>query len=349
MTNTYLKKSRSAKAKTLDQFKIVQKQVENRESIVKNITSQLQQTDNEIESNESSLQQLHIKQEDVKETYASLLRSSYKQKLSGNNLVYILSSGSLKEAFLRAQYSKQLQNYTLQKSQLIQIQTDSIEGLLSSIQEEKIKKEKLLKESDKEKQKLSQTLLVKDKALKSIAKDEKKLLAELESQKQEKDKLAELIRIAISREIENTVESDDYVELSASFSENKGRLPWPVKNGVISHSFGERTHAINRNVKINNDGIDILSELGGVVKSIYDGKVTSINQIPGFFTVVIVKVGNYFLVYGKLNEVSVRAGDQVSRGQTLGRLAVDNDKSELQLQIWKGQTKLNPASWLIRK
>ncbi len=171
----------------------------------------------------------------------------------------------------------------------------------------------------------------------------------MESQNQEKSKLAELIRIAISREIENAVDTEDYVELSASFSENKGRLPWPVKNGVISHSFGQRTHEINRNVKINNDGIDILTEPGGVVKSIYDGTVTSINQIPGFFNVVIVKVGNYFVVYGKLKELNVRAGDQVSRGQTLGTLAIDNNKSELQLQIWKGQTKLNPASWLIRK
>lgn len=278
-----------------------------------------------------------------------MLRSSYKQKLSGNSLVYILSSSSLKEAFLRTQYSKQLQKYTLQKSQLIQLQADSIQGLLVSIQDEKSKKEKLLNDSDKEKQKLRLTLSAKDKALKLLAKDEKKLIRELESQRQEKNKLAELIRIAISREIENAVDSEEYVELSASFSENKGRLPWPVKNGVISHSFGERTHAVNRNVKINNDGIDILTEPGGVVKSIYDGKVTSINQIPGFFNVVIVKVGNYFLVYGKLKTVNVRAGDQVSRGQTLGTLAIDKNKSELQLQIWKGQTKLNPASWLLRK
>lgn len=139
------------------------------------------------------------------------------------------------------------------------------------------------------------------------------------------------------------------IELSSSFSGNKGRLPWPVKNGVISKSFGTRTHPTNGNVKIDNDGIDILSETGGVVKSIFDGRVASVNQIPGFYNVVIVKVGEYFMVYGRLQSLEVNAGDQVARGQNLGRLAVDNDKSELQLQIWKGQTKLNPASWLKRK
>lgn len=350
LTNKYLKDTRADKAKTLDQFKIVEKQVKNRESMLNNISEQLEKTSSDISSKEEILENLTVKQADLQETYGSLLRSSYKQKLSINRAIYILSSKSLKDAFLRAQYHRQLQDYTLQKSELIQQQKDSILGLLTDIEEEKLKKEKLLIESGKQKEKLSAELKKKNKALQSIKKNESELLKELKSQNKQKEKLAELISIAISREIANARSDDSgMIELSSSFSGNKGRLPWPVKNGVISKSFGTRTHPTNGNVKIDNDGIDILSETGGVVKSIFDGRVASVNQIPGFYNVVIVKVGEYFMVYGRLQSLEVNAGDQVARGQNLGRLAVDNDKSELQLQIWKGQTKLNPASWLKRK
>lgn len=350
LTNKYLEDTRADKAKTLDQFKIVEKQVKNRESMLKNISSQLEKTTTEISKKEELLQTLTDKHASVRETYGSLLRSSYKQSLSINKAIYVLSSSSMKEAFLRSQYNRQLKDYTLQKSRLIQEQKDSIVSLLEDIQKEKDKKEKLLIESGKQKEKLNLELGKQNKALKSIEKNENELLKELKAQNRQKDKLAELIRIAISREIANST-SDDHtsVELSSRFSDNKGRLPWPVKNAVISKSFGTRTHPTNANVKIDNDGIDILTEPGGVVKSVFDGRVTSINQIPGFYNVVIVKVGEYFMVYGRLQSLQIKAGDIVSRGQTLGILAVEEDKSELQLQIWKGQTKLNPALWLKRK
>jgi len=350
LTNKYLKDTRADKAKTLDQFKIVEKQVKNRESMLLNISSQIEQTTSDISTKEEILEKLSTKQALLKETYGSLLRSSYKQKLSINKAIYILSSKSLKEAFLRTQYNRQLQDYTLQKSELVKQQKDSIVGLLSDIQKEKLKKEELLDESGKQKEKLSAELKKKNKALQLIKRNESELLKELKSQNKQKEKLAELIRMAISREIANTNSDDsDLSELSSSFSDNKGSLPWPVKNGVISKYFGTRTHPTNGNVKIDNDGIDILTEPGGVVKSIFDGRVASVNQIPGFYNVVIVKVGDYFMVYGRLQSVQVRSGDTINRGQTLGRLAVEGDRSELQLQIWKGQTKLNPASWLKRK
>lgn len=349
LTQQYLKEARTKKTETLDQYKFVEKQVKNRETMLKNISSQIESSSHDIQTNQQNLIVLNEKYTEVKEAYGDLLRSSYKQKLSVNKVVYLLSSSSLKQAFLRAQYVRQMQEYTLQKSQLIQLQADSIQSLVNTIAKEKQHKENLLAESGKQKDKLAAELAMQNEALKQLDQNEAELLKDLNSQEKEKNKLQELIKIAISREIAKASNTEDHIELSSSFAENKGRLPWPVKNGVISKSFGTRTHPNNRNVKIDNDGIDILTVQGGVVKSIFDGRVTSVNQIPGFYYVVIIKVGDYFNVYGRLQTIHVKAGDIVTRGQDLGYLAVDGQKSELQLQIWKGQTKLNPASWLIRK
>ena len=59
--------------------------------------------------------------------------------------------------------------------------------------------------------------------------------------------------------------------------------------------------------------------------------------------------GEYYTVYGNIASASVKVGDRVKTGQSLGKLAVDPDNpghSEIHFEVWKGKEKLNPASWL---
>jgi len=350
LTNKYLKDTRSDKAKTINQFKVIKEQVKNREQLINNINSQLKETEETISNYTLQLEEVEEEYKSIKQSWSQLLRANFKQKLSSNIFIEIISAATLKDSFRKLQYYNQLTRYTNQKGESLQIHADSINYLLTNIQESKVKQEELLEEGDRQKKKLSKELNSKNSTLKSLEKDENKLLNQLKEQKREKEKLAQLIRDAISRELNRsgTSTSED-IALSGSFEDNKGRLPWPVKSGIISNGFGTRTHPTNRNVKIDNDGIDIRTSPGSQVKSIYSGKVTSINQIPGFGNVVIINVGSYFLVYGRLAAVNVQAGQQVDRGQTIGSLAINDDISELQLQIWKGQSKLNPQQWLIKK
>jgi multidrug efflux pump subunit AcrA (membrane-fusion protein) len=52
-----------------------------------------------------------------------------------------------------------------------------------------------------------------------------------------------------------------------------------------------------------------------------------------------------------LKEVFVKAGDKVKTKQTLGTIQYDEQEqvSDLELQIWKGQNKLDPQEWLFKK
>ncbi len=350
LTNRYLKDTQSDKAKVIDQFKVIKEQVKNRENLIKNISKQLAETESTIGIYELRLENVEKEYAEVKQSWSQLLRINLKQKLSTNILVDIISAQSLKESFRKLQYYNQLTRYTNQKGENLQMHADSINYLLNNIKESKVKQEELLTEGDKQKKQLSSELNKQNSTLKTLEKDEKKLLSQLKEQKKEKEKLAQLISDAIRRELNRSGNTtSDNIALSGSFEDNKGRLPWPVRSGIISTGFGTRTHPTNRNVKIDNDGIDIRTSPGSQVKSIFSGKVTSINQIPGFGNVVIINVGSYFLVYGRLAAVNVQAGQQIDRGQTIGSLAITNDISELQLQIWKGQAKLNPQQWLIKK
>ncbi len=65
---------------------------------------------------------------------------------------------------------------------------------------------------------------------------------------------------------------------------------------------------------------------------------------------VLVKHGDYFTVYAKLETVSVSKGDKIKTGQNLGVLGTDSDgKTELHFEVWQGNQRMDPQGWLYSK
>ena len=135
-------------------------------------------------------------------------------------------------------------------------------------------------------------------------------------------------------------------KLSANFVNNKGNLPWPVQQGVITSALGEYSFSDIPGIKKDNDGIDIRTAENESARAIFNGMVRSVTTIPGFNRVIIIGHGDYFSVYGKLKSTSVSVGDEINAGQTIGIVDNKDGVSELHLQIWKGQSRLNPKDWL---
>jgi murein DD-endopeptidase MepM/ murein hydrolase activator NlpD len=136
--------------------------------------------------------------------------------------------------------------------------------------------------------------------------------------------------------------------LSDNFAANKGRLPWPTEKGVISEYFGTHDHPIIKNVKVTNNGINILTERGGSARVVFDGKVTNVGTIYGL-KFVMVRHGEYTTVYSNLDNVSVQTGQTVKTKQKIGRIHTSDDgDTELQFQVWKGTTKMDPTGWVAR-
>ncbi|MFB9861794.1 murein hydrolase activator EnvC family protein [Rufibacter immobilis] len=138
--------------------------------------------------------------------------------------------------------------------------------------------------------------------------------------------------------------------LSNSFAGNKGRFAWPVERGFISQRFGRQAHPVLKGVVVENRGIDIQTGANENVRAIFGGKVLAVQTIPGMNNIVMVQHGEYFTVYAKLRTVSVTEGQEISTKQTIGTVYTDAEgTSELQFQIWKNQTNLNPQGWLMPK
>ncbi len=137
------------------------------------------------------------------------------------------------------------------------------------------------------------------------------------------------------------------VKLNASFESNRGKLPWPVDNGVMTIPYG--TSKVDE-LMIDNPGITISTPTaGGSVKAIFNGEVSAVSNL-GDSWMVMIRHGKYFSVYSNLGSVNVSKGNNISTGQVIGTSGVADDGSggQVDLIMMNETQKINPTPWLRR-
>jgi septal ring factor EnvC (AmiA/AmiB activator) len=138
------------------------------------------------------------------------------------------------------------------------------------------------------------------------------------------------------------------IALGTNFMGNKGKLPWPVDNGVVSIHFGP--YSIEGTLlKGDNPGITIATQVGNAVKSVFDGEVVGVYNL-GDGMAITIRHGKYFTTYSNLSSASVRKGDAVKTGQSIGKAGRDEETGTGQIDfILMIETKnVNPEPWLRR-
>jgi septal ring factor EnvC (AmiA/AmiB activator) len=135
-------------------------------------------------------------------------------------------------------------------------------------------------------------------------------------------------------------------KLSSDFLGNRGRLPWPVANGNYIRRFG--TVFIN-GIKDDNQGVSIKTGDNATVRAVFEGEVLMVQDVSGTYTVVI-RHGGYFTAYSNLKTVSVSRGQKISTKQAIGTAATDpaTGDTEIEFEVLKGETYLDPAGWLAQ-
>jgi septal ring factor EnvC (AmiA/AmiB activator) len=134
-------------------------------------------------------------------------------------------------------------------------------------------------------------------------------------------------------------------KLAASFTSNKGSLPWPVDNGVVSIPYG--TSNLD-GLTFDNPGLTISTPSAGTnVKAVFDGVVSAVSNL-GDGMMVMIRHGNYFTVYSNLATASVTRGATVRTGQSIGTAAQADDGTggQLDFMLMNESKKVNPRPWL---
>jgi len=136
---------------------------------------------------------------------------------------------------------------------------------------------------------------------------------------------------------------------SSGFENAKGGLPRPVSgNFTVTSKFGPHSVPGLPDVVYDNPGIDASVSNGASALAVYPGRVSGVYILPGYNTVIIINHGNYYTVYGNIASPSVKQGDNIKQGQSLGKLAFDNEekRTSIHFEVWHNRTKLNPLDWI---
>lgn len=235
------------------------------------------------------------------------------------------------------------------------------ERKVAELRRDRERLEQRLTASRREAENLEQTLstLIEEEAMARAAEQER--LARLEEVRQQRLASAENIRSRREREAqiarystplrESELPSDELLgTIESSFEQQKGRLPWPVPSGVVSAQFGNRVNPVY-GTRIDNPGIEILTDAGSEVRAVHDGYVFAVQPIPGFGNCVFVRHGRYITVYGNMSDINVARNRFVREGEVIGRSGDENSLrgTSLFFMIRDQNTNLDPEVWITSR
>ena len=127
----------------------------------------------------------------------------------------------------------------------------------------------------------------------------------------------------------------------------RGTYPWPVRGKIISY-YGTIWHPKYK-TKVKNNGIDIkVSSKDAPVKSIENGTVIFAEPYLGYGNTIIIDHGGFFSVYTQLASIKVRKGQEVTKGQIIGRVGDPNTGYVLHFEIRVGGRSVDPLRYLRR-
>jgi len=345
-TSNILKKTEKDKIITLDYLKSLQNQISNRKKIVKVLKKQIDNINKNLIIMQSDYDSLVLKKQNIRNNYSQIMRKSLVKSISKNDFLFILSSSDWENFLNRKRSIKQFNSYTKKRLLEINSQEKEIEELVKKMTKDKIEVEKYISEQNIQLSELKKESKKKDLILKKLAKNRKKLLYSLKKQKKQREKLNKNIEDIILNNLtggnNSIVNKDESAIESNSFADMKANFDWPVVDGYISSHFGKHRHPTIKGIYTFNNGVDIRTYPNSIVKSIYDGKIVGLMHISGFNWMMIIKHGDYYSVYSKLENVNVSKGDLIKKGQTIGNIGANG---QFHFEIWKEKTKLNPENW----
>lgn len=371
-----LSSTQKEKTVTLDKLNSLNQIIQQRQVVIKNLGVEIRSVNYELSQKQKFLDSLTKEHDSQKLKLKKTIVKAYKTRKSGREIAFVFSSKSIAQAMRRWKYIRKISGYRRHQISTIVAQAQSLGKTINQLESVKQEKSVLMGENEKESKELevdkqSKQLLVRElsgreEELRDRIRDNEKAIARLnneisrliarEIEAERKRKARAVSSAAKSRsgktgngEKENTL-SPQARAIGGAFSKNRGNLPWPVERGFISQSFGVHEHPDLEGITTVNNGVDITSPRGALASAVFEGTVSAILNIPGQGQAVLLNHGDFFTVYSHLSVVLVEKGQVIRMNQHIGKVMTDEDgKAVLQFQVWHGQEKQNPQSWLKGK
>lgn len=350
--SSLIEETSKEKSLTVNNLKLIENRIKLKNDLIKQIETEINFLNDRIIFSQHQIDSLDVVIDDRREELAFILRTKFRNKDKVELIMFVLSSTSFNQAYTRVKFYKSLISYQERR-------IDELKQLISTVHTNKLNLQnnyKLLKLKQIEKENELTKLVSESKSfaqkVNDIKRKEKDLRKDLANERKKAEAIANQIKKIIEEEARRKSKNDNKTNeinfvLSKQFKDNFGKLPAPVKDGIVTASYGESNHPYLKGVKIKNNGIDITVSKNSNVYCIFDGEVRKIFNVPLSGLAVIVRHGSYLSVYSNLANLEVKAGDKIRTGQKIGEVAKLDDKvGILHFEVWNERSTENPTNWI---
>ena len=357
--NNLINDSRKKSRGLADKLEDIQLKISVRDRLIRINNSQVNNLNNIISNQNERIADLEVDLKKLKDEYSKIVYSSYKKRSSEMKLMFLFASDNINQAFRRFQYFKQYSKYRKEQANKIVSLQEEISNNIDSLDKRKIEKQNVVKENQSVRQTLNQDRIQQKNLYNNLLKDQKNYAVEIqEKEKQARlidNEIQKLIRLAIAESNNNNNSSNFALTpegrlISSNFQSNKGRLPWPLREGVITRRFGTQPHPVVRTTTINSNGISIATSANSIAYSVFEGEVLSVYGFSGGNPGVLIRHGKYISNYQNLSSIFVKKGDKVMANDEIGIVFTNEStgKTVLKFNIFNELKPENPAIWLAR-
>ena len=358
--NTLVSENKKKTKTLLDNIEDVELKISVRNKLIEINNQQSNNLSNQISNQNNKIYDLEIDLNNLKAEYATIVSNSYKKRSSKIKLMFLFASRDFNQAFSRFQYFKQYTAFRKDQANKITATQQNLTSLIDTLENNRKQRQLIVDENNKIKKELEDEKQMKNSLFKDLEKTNKNYLAEIRKKEKESklidNEIQKLIRLAISESNNNDSSVNNFALtpegriISSNFLSNKGQLPWPLKEGVVTRKFGTQPHPVVRTTTINSTGLMITTSPNSVIKSIFEGEVLSVYGFKGGNPGILIRHGKYISNYQNLSQVFVKKGDKIKAGEEIGIIFTNSrsGKAVLKFSIFNELKPVNPQNWLSK-
>ena len=355
-TQSLISEARDDQQRTTQQLTLLQEELVLRQQLLGNLGRERRAAEIRLDERKQRVEEADDQLNALKEEYADMILLP--ARLEGGNAFWgmLLDAESTAQAFRRLLLIEEYGRSRRTQAERIAATTETLREELGALRRERADLVEVEGQLRSERD-----------AARTSTRRQERLLSDLRSQERQlKDQLAreESRRAELGKAIDRLIAEANRASsaeagfgatpegriIGAEFKANKGKLPWPVAEGVIVGRFGTHSHPTLPGIKIERRGVDIATSAGSVVRAVFSGRVSNVINIPGGGMVVMVDHGSHRTVYANLSQASVNNGNDVRTGEVLGTVLDMGNGHRAHFEIWdaQGSTPLDPAAWIAQ-
>ena len=367
--NTLLFKTRGVKKTILSEVEDINQRIKAQENLIRVTNQQANLLTRNINENLTQISLLRNELQSLKEDYAAMVVKSYKSKSQQSRVLFLLSSNDFLQAYKRIQYMKQYANYRKKQGESIKTKTLLLQQLNKDLIAQRKEKDLLITQNIAAKAELKKERESQQTLITSLKKEETTFTKQIRSKQQKANKIngqiKKLIREAIAAANKKAREekaktttasattfalTPEAAAIAKDFKNNKGKLIWPVKQGLVINKYGTRQHPQFPNVTQTFHGVEIATNANAQARTVFNGKILQIQQLKNANKAVMIQHGDYITIYYNLATISVKKGDRVSTKDPIGKVFTHPVTKEtvIKFMVYKNDTEMNPADWIYR-